>query len=125
MSHLFIRIGAVFCALGVGFGAFGSHGLKAHVTPAMLSAYKTGVFYHLIHALGVLIIGILIKWYPNRTLVVAGSTMSIGIILFAGSLYLLAITGIRSIGWVTPFGGAALIVAWLILVWGIRPNKDG
>ena len=125
MTHLFARIGAVFCAAGVGCGAFGSHGLREKLTPAMFEVYKTGVLYHLVHALGLLLIALLAHHYRNRFVRMAGWATAIGIVLFSGSLYLLAITGIKAFGWITPVGGSAWLAGWLLLAWGIIPRKEG
>jgi uncharacterized membrane protein YgdD (TMEM256/DUF423 family) len=111
--------GALLMALGVALGAFGAHGLKDRLDAYRMSVYEKAVFYHFVHALGVLIVSVLPKtgtfsefatdWVC--TLLVAG------IVLFSGSLYLLALTGNRWLGAITPVGGVSFIAAWVMLAW--------
>jgi uncharacterized membrane protein YgdD (TMEM256/DUF423 family) len=110
-------IGSAFLALAVGLGAFGAHGLKDRLSEYAMSVYEKAVFYHFIHALGLLIVGLLAK---TGSLSLNGSNrvgwlLSIGIVVFSGSLYALAISGVRVLGAITPFGGIAFIAAWLML----------
>src|SRR3990172_6640536 len=113
-AKLFIAIGAVAGALGVVLGAFGAHALKARLSPELLAVYQTGVQYHLWHALGLVAIGVVAVHLPTSApLKWAGWLMLAGIALFSGSLYVLAATGTRWLGAITPFGGAAFIAAWL------------
>lgn len=116
----FLILGGINAALVVMLGAFGAHGLKARMTAEMLAVYQTGGHYHLFHALGLLVIGIValhivdsvyLKW--------AGWLMFTGIILFSGSLYVVSVVGIRWMGMVTPFGGVAFIAAWILFVLAI------
>ena len=112
-------IAAVFLALAVGLGAFGAHGLKARLDAYHLDIYKTAVLYHFLHALGMLIVAILPK---NGTLSPESANsvcwlLAAGILIFSGSLYLLAVTGVGVLGAVTPFGGVAFILAWMLLAW--------
>lgn len=113
-----IVFGAVFGFLGVAAGAFGAHALRAQLTERYLEAYQTGVRYHLVHALALLLLGALaprlLPW-ARRT---AGNAFVIGTLIFSGSLYLLAITGVRWFGMITPVGGVALLVGWAALAWG-------
>ena len=112
-------IAAVFLALAVGLGAFGAHGLKARMDANHLDIYKTAVLYHFLHALGMLIVATL----PKTGTVSPECANSVcwllaaGILIFSGSLYLLAVTGVSTLGAITPFGGVAFIVAWLLLAW--------
>lgn len=104
----------------VALGAFGAHGLKAFVSTEMLAVWETGVIYHLVHGLGLLIIALLIPRLDTKgasSLAKAGTVMLVGIVLFSGSLYLLTLTGIKLIGVVTPFGGAAFLLAWGWVAW--------
>lgn len=115
-AKLFVVLGALLCAGAVAAGAFGAHALKARLAPELLAVYRTAVEYHFYHALGLVLVGSLASRMPDATLVAAsGWTMLAGIALFSGSLYLLAVTGIRWLGAVTPVGGLAFIVAWLLL----------
>ncbi|HTS75092.1 MAG TPA: DUF423 domain-containing protein [Bryobacteraceae bacterium] len=105
-------VAAVLLALGVALGAFGAHGLRGKIDDYSMSVYERAVLYHFIHALGLLIVSIMpkpagVNW-PAWLLVA-------GIVLFCGSLYVLAITGIRTLGAITPFGGVAFIAAWIVL----------
>ena len=112
--------GALFAFLGVALGAFGAHALKARLTAEMLAVYQTGVQYHLAHALGIVLIGVLVQRLPaSRWLPVAAWTMTTGVIVFSGSLYALSISGIRMLGAVTPLGGLALLAAWLLVAVGV------
>ncbi len=116
MHKFFITIGALCAALAVGLGAFGAHGLKNTLSDTMLSVYQTGVEYHMYHALGLILIG-LISWQlgENKLATISGWLMLTGIVLFSGSLYVLSISGIRWLGAITPLGGTAFIIAWLLL----------
>jgi uncharacterized membrane protein YgdD (TMEM256/DUF423 family) len=122
-AKLFIAIGAVACALGVVLGAFGAHALKARLSPEALAVYQTGVQYHVWHGLGLVAIGVVAVHLPaSAPLRWAGWLMLAGIVLFSGSLYLLAASGARWLGAITPFGGAAFIAAWLALAYAVlRP----
>ena len=119
-AKFFLALGSLAAALGVVLGAFGAHALKTRLSPDLLAAYQTGVQYHLWHALGVLAIGIVAVHLPaSYALKWAGWLMLAGIALFSGSLYALAITGVRGLGAITPFGGAAFIVAWVAFAWAV------
>lgn len=110
--NTFVLLGSVNMALAVGLGAFGAHGLKKIATPEMLAVWQTAVLYHLIHALGLLLIGLLATQLPVRP---AGWLLLSGIVLFSGSLYLLVLTGTRPLGMITPLGGLLFIAGWLQL----------
>jgi len=113
---IFVILGSLSAFLGVGLGAFGAHGLKTKVTPEMLAVWQTGVLYHLVHALGLLLIGILCHMMPEAATVRnAGWAILLGTVLFSGSLYLLVLTGVKPLGMITPFGGIAFLVGWLLL----------
>jgi len=112
-------IAAVFLALAVGLGAFGAHGLKARLDANHLDIYKTAVLYHFLHALGMLIVATLPKtgtFSPESANSVCW-LLAAGILIFSGSLYLLAVTGVSVLGAITPLGGVAFILAWLLLAW--------
>lgn len=113
---LFIILGSLSAFLGVGLGAFGAHGLKTRVPPEMLTVWETAVLYHLVHALGLLLIGILCHLMPEVALVRnAGWTLLAGTLLFSGSLYVLVLTGVKPLGMITPLGGIAFLAGWLLL----------
>jgi uncharacterized membrane protein YgdD (TMEM256/DUF423 family) len=119
MSKLFLVLGAASMALAVALGAFGAHGLKQKLSPEMLQVYKTGVEYHFYHALGLLVVGLLAKNIQSGYLLWSGWSMAIGTILFSFSLYLLSVTGVKWLGAITPLGGTAFIVAWVLLAIGV------
>jgi uncharacterized membrane protein YgdD (TMEM256/DUF423 family) len=102
--------------LAVMLGAFGSHGLQGKITEKMLNAWNTGVHYHLIHAVGLLVIAFVLEKLGQPSLVIwAGWLIVAGTVLFSGSLYVLSVTGISKLGIITPFGGTAFIVGWVLL----------
>ena len=113
---LFLMFGALLMAVAVMLGAFGAHGLKGKLTPEMMQVYRTGVEYHFYHALGVLLIGAIAGFYPQAQGVQwAGWALIVGIFLFSGSLYALALSGIRWFGPITPLGGVFFIIGWVML----------
>ena len=101
----------------VGAGAFGAHGLKRMLAPDLLAIWQTGVLYHLVHALGLFVVALLGARFGSALLSAAGAVMFAGIVLFSGSLYLLALTGTRWLGAVTPLGGVAFLAAWALVAW--------
>jgi uncharacterized membrane protein YgdD (TMEM256/DUF423 family) len=114
--------GAVLLALAVILGAFGAHGLQNRLDDYSRGVYEKAVFYHFLHAMGILVVAAL-----GRTSTFAEAGVDVvcwfllaGIVLFSGSLYLLAVTGTRSLGMITPFGGVAFIIGWLLLAWRLR-----
>lgn len=114
-----IAIGASSAAVAVGLGAFGAHILRDRLPAAAAAAFATGVDYQFLHSLGLILIGMRIPMNPSsRMLAAAPWVMLAGMVLFSGSLYLLGITGVRSIGTITPLGGLALIAAWLLMAVG-------
>jgi len=115
--------GAVFMALGVLLGAFGAHALKNILSPEMLAVYKTGVEYQFYHALGLLLIGLIGFHIKSKYLSWAGLFITIGIILFSGSLYVLTLSGIKAIGAITPVGGLSFVAGWASLLIGILKQK--
>lgn len=115
--------GAVFMALGVLLGAFGAHALKNILSPEMLAVYKTGVEYQFYHALGLLLIGLIGFHIKSKYLSWAGLFITIGIILFSGSLYVLTLSGMKAIGAITPVGGLSFVAGWASLLIGILKQK--
>lgn len=116
VARLFVALGAINAALAVILGAFGAHALRARISPEMLSVYHTGSQYHFYHALGLLLVGVLASQFQNdRALQISGFLMLAGIVLFCGSLYLLAVSGVTWLGAITPLGGVAFIAAWVVL----------
>ncbi|MCJ7841576.1 DUF423 domain-containing protein [Lederbergia sp. NSJ-179] len=114
---LFVILGALNAFLAVALGAFGAHGLEGKLEPKYLEVWKTGVQYEMFHALGLIAIGILSGKFPASSLLSwSGWAMFIGIILFSGSLYVLSTSGIKILGAVTPFGGVAFLLSWILLI---------
>lgn len=114
-------ISAVMGFLGVALGAFGAHGLRNIVTPEILESYKTGVQYHIIHAVALFALAL----YGNPALLKAAKFFLIGIILFSFSLYLYSVTGVRWLAMVTPFGGASFLIGWgAVIYYTIRGSKS-
>jgi len=112
-------IGAVLMAIAVGMGAFGAHGLRNRLDAYSMSVYEKAVFYHFVHALGILLVSLLAR---TNAISVAGQArvawlLLIGIIIFSGSLYALALSGIRILGAITPIGGISFIAGWLLLAY--------
>lgn len=120
-ARFFLLLAALAGALAVMTGAFGAHALKARLTPDLLAVWQTAVQYHFWHALALGLIGLLTQQLPDsRALRVAGWLMVAGLPLFSGSLYVLALSGLRGLGAITPLGGLAFIAGWLLLAWALR-----
>jgi uncharacterized membrane protein YgdD (TMEM256/DUF423 family) len=120
-ARFFLVAGALSAAVAVMLGAFGAHGLRGRLPADLLAIYQTACQYHVYHALGLLVVGLLALQAPtNGALRGSGWLMLLGTVLFSGSLYLLAITGQRWLGAITPLGGTAWIAAWLLLAWAAR-----
>jgi len=114
--------GAILLALAVAMGAFGAHELRARLDSYRMSVYEKAAFYHFLHALGILVVSVLPRAGAMRE-EAAGTVCAVllaGIVFFSGSLYLLAITGHRWLGAITPIGGVAFIAGWLLLAWRLR-----
>ncbi len=112
---MWLRIAAIFMFLAVALGAFGSHALKAKLDSYSLDVYKTAVLYHLIHALGLFVVFYLSSISSDTKIQWAGILLVSGIVLFSGSLYLLAITGQQWLGAITPLGGLSFLAAWILI----------
>ena len=113
--------GAIALALGVILGAFGAHGLRGRLDAYLMGVYEKAVFYHFIHALGILIVSLLPK-AGMASQAAAGWVCGLllaGIAIFSGSLYLLALTGDRVLGAITPVGGLCFIAGWVTLAWAL------
>ncbi len=115
MDRTFLLAGAVAGLIAVGFGAFGAHGLRGRLTPEMLAVFETGVRYHMYHALALLLTAALIPHVQGKAMAAAGWLFIAGIVLFSGSLYLLAVTGVTILGAITPIGGVAFLAGWACL----------
>ena len=116
MDRTFFLLGAVLGFLGVAFGAFGAHGLKNRLSPELLAVFETGVRYHMYHVFALLIVAAAIGHIGSaRLLVISGWSFFAGILLFSGSLYALALTGVGMLGAVTPIGGVLFLIGWASL----------
>ena len=116
MERYFISLAAASGFLAVALGAFGAHALKARLDEYSLGVFRTAVEYHFYHSLALLAVGLLLLWHPgNGLLKFSGHGYLLGIVLFSGSLYLLAFTGIRGLGAVTPLGGLCFLAGWAAL----------
>jgi uncharacterized membrane protein YgdD (TMEM256/DUF423 family) len=111
-----IALGAVNAAIAIAAGAFAAHGLRDRLDARALEVFETGARYHMYHAFAIIVAGLLAAG-SMRGSQVAGWLFQIGIVLFSGSLYALALTGVKGLGAVTPLGGIAFIVGWLWLAW--------
>ncbi len=115
-AKLWLTLGAVYGFLAVGLGAFGAHALKAKLTPDLLPVWRTAVEYHFYHALALLAVGLLARQMPSGVLSAAGVCFGLGVLLFSGSLYALALSGVRVLGAITPIGGLLFLAGWACLV---------
>lgn len=129
MQKGFLKLGALLGAISVVLGAFGAHTLKQFISEKSLLTFETGVRYQFYHAIALLFTGILYKEFSNKSLLWAGRMFSLGILLFSGSLYFLAIVnltenaGLKGIGAITPLGGACFIAGWILLFIGVSKKN--
>jgi uncharacterized membrane protein YgdD (TMEM256/DUF423 family) len=117
MQRTFALLGALSALLSVAAGAFGAHALKARVPADLLGHFETGARYQMYHALGLIAVAWAGSRFPGTATAWAGWLFVAGTVLFSGSLYALALSGVRTLGAVTPFGGAAFLAGWLALAW--------
>ena len=115
MDKTFLLLGAVAAFLAVALGAFGAHGLRARLSPEMMQVFQTGVQYHMYHALGLILVAAIMGRMSGWLIQTAGWCFVAGIVLFSGSLYLLAATGVTVLGAITPIGGLAFLIGWACL----------
>lgn len=116
--------GAISAALAIILGAFGAHALKAQLSSNALDVYQTAVQYHFYHSLGLLALAVIaLNIQTGSSLHWSAIFMTAGILLFSGSLYLLAVTGMRWLGPITPIGGICFIVSWLLLAFAVWKAK--
>ena len=108
-----IAVGAINAALAVAAGAFGAHGLKERLDASALAVFETAARYHMYHALALVLCGII----ATKGATTAGWILQAGIVIFSGSLYAIALTGVKGLGAITPIGGLAFLVGWAYLAW--------
>ena len=116
VDRTFLIMGAVAAFIGVGVGAFGAHGLRGRISPEMLAVFETGVRYQMYHAIAILVTAIAVSHIDGRLVRIAGWLFTSGIVIFSGSLYALALSGISMLGAVTPLGGLAFLAGWACLI---------
>jgi len=119
VDRLFFGVGSVSALLAVAAGAFGAHGLRSRLSDELLAAFETGARYQMYHALALLAVAWAHTRWPGGVVSVAGWLFVAGTVVFSGSLYLLALTGQRWLGAVTPVGGVAFLLGWLALATGV------
>jgi uncharacterized membrane protein YgdD (TMEM256/DUF423 family) len=115
MDKTFLLVGALTGFTGVTLGAFGAHALRSRLSPEMLVVFETGVRYQMYHAFAILIVGLILGRMGGWLIVAAGWFFTAGIVLFSGSLYLLAFTSVSALGAITPIGGLAFLIGWACL----------
>ena len=116
LDRTFAALGAAFALLAVALGAFAAHALEQRLEPRYLEVFETGARYQMYHALALLLVGLTLARWPGVSGIWAGWAFLLGILLFSGSLYLLATTGVRAWGAITPVGGVAFLVGWACLL---------
>jgi len=117
MQRLFIALGALAGCMSVGAGAFAAHSLRARLSAEMLAVFETAARYQMYHALGLLAVAWAAGRWPGTVTSSAGWLFVAGIVIFSGSLYVMALTGMRWLGAVTPLGGLSFMAGWLCLAW--------
>lgn len=115
--RLFFVLGAVFGMAGVAAGAFGAHALRERLSAPMLEVFETAARYQMYHALALFAAAWAVDRWGGGPAIVAGWAFAVGILIFSGSLYVLALTGTRWLGAITPIGGAAFLLGWAMLAW--------
>jgi len=118
MAKILIVFGAFFAFSAVAFGSFGAHFLKNRLSQESLAIFEIGIRYQMYHALALVILGCLYLLHPQLWFVWAGGCIGVGTLIFSGSLYALACTGIKTFGAITPIGGVAFLIGWLLVIVG-------
>jgi uncharacterized membrane protein YgdD (TMEM256/DUF423 family) len=120
MDRFFATLGSVSALIAVAAGAFGAHALRARLAPDLLALFETGARYQMYHALGLLGVAWIASRSPSPLAAWAGWLFVLGTVLFSGSLYALALSGIRIFGAITPLGGVAFMAGWICLALAAR-----
>ena len=116
MAKTFLLLSALSGFSAVALGAFAAHGLRDRLPANLLAAFQTGVQYQFWHTAALMLVALLLLQRPGSILFkAAGSAFALGMLLFSGSLYLMALSGITALGMITPIGGVTLLLAWLLL----------
>ena len=121
-SRYFASIGAISAFIAVAAGAFGAHALRTRLEPNLLPVFETGARYQMYHAFGLFLCAWMVSQGPCPWGERAGWAFIVGTLLFSGSLYALALTGVRTLGAITPFGGVAFLAGWIMLAVATRPR---
>jgi len=116
---MFIIIASSFGFTAVALGAFGAHAIKSKISPQLLESFETGVRYQMYHAFALVVVAWSLSQWKSSYIGLSGWFFVAGVVLFSGSLYILALTGQRGWGAVTPFGGLAFLIGWLLLAFGV------
>ncbi len=116
MDRLFFSLGSVSALIAVAAGAFGAHGLRSRLTPDLLAVFETGARYQMYHALALLAVAWAVTRWPGALVTWAGWLFVAGSVIFSGSLYMLALTGTRWLGAITPIGGVGFLAGWACLL---------
>lgn len=116
MDRVFFILASLSGFLGVALGAFGSHGLRARLTPDLLRIWETGVHYQMLHAFALITVTFAAQRFPQGPWAAAGWCFILGTIVFSGSLYALSLSGIRWLGAITPIGGLLFLAGWILLL---------
>ena len=119
MDRLFLALGALSALVSVAAGAFGAHALRSRLSPDLLVTFETGARYQMYHALGLVAVAWAASRWPGALTTAAGWLLVAGTVLFSGSLYALALSGVRALGAVTPLGGVAFLAGWAVLAWSV------
>lgn len=123
-ERVFLICGAASGFIAVAAGAFGAHALKAQLPPELLAVFDTGARYQMFHALALIAVAWAATRWPGRLTVASGACFIGGTLLFSGSLYLLALTGVRGFGAITPVGGVLFLAGWLLLALAAWRKND-
>jgi uncharacterized membrane protein YgdD (TMEM256/DUF423 family) len=124
MDRWFFAVGSALAGLAVVAGAFAAHGLRGRLSPEMLGAFETGARYQMYHALALLAVAWAVRRWQHRAVPIAGWLFVAGVVLFSGSLYVMAGTGVRALGAITPLGGLAFIAGWALLAWAAARSRE-
>ncbi|MEO5377191.1 MAG: DUF423 domain-containing protein [Magnetococcus sp. DMHC-6] len=124
VSARFIFLGSISACLAVALGAFGKHALVPILSQGAMETWRTGAYYHLVHGVGLVLVGVTAERasHPQRA-IWAGWLLLAGSVIFSGSLYAIALTGMRILGVVTPVGGFCFLTGWLLLAWSVKPLR--
>ena len=118
MARVFFIMGALFAFMAVAAGAFGAHGLRGRLDADLLAVFETGARYQMYHALGLLGVSFACAQWPGKLIYAGGGLLAVGSRCFSGSLYLLSLTGVKTLGVITPLGGMLVLAGWLCLAIG-------